>query len=91
MIAGIEGLFMACLFPWASLVREPRSIAVVEEEGIRTAQRTVRLGSCSEAPGAQAMPRNARIDVEDEDHVSYIGLAAVRCIATKEHTPDSRL
>jgi hypothetical protein len=45
-----------------------------------------------EAPGVQATPRNARIDVEELDHVlASIGSSAVRCIATKEHTPDGRL
>lgn len=40
----------------------------------------------------QAKPRDARIDVEDEDHVvSNIGFFRRPCSATKEHTPDGRL
>jgi hypothetical protein len=39
----------------------------------------------------QAVPRNARIDVEDVDHiVATIGPSVVRRIATKERTPVPR-
>lgn len=37
----------------------------------------------------QAMARDARVDVEDVDHVVvYIGSSIVPCIATKAHTSD---
>ena len=51
---------------------------------IRTAPSTVRLSSCLEPSGVQATPRNARIDVEDVDHVTAtIGWSAVLVLRPK--------
>lgn len=66
-----------------------------ERRDIRTAPTTVRLSSCLEPSGVQATPRNARIDVEDVDHViTNIGPSTRPCIATKARTvhafPDAK-
>ena len=52
------------------------------KEGCRDTA-TVRLSSCLEPSGAQATPRNARIDVEVAAHVlATMGPFAISCIAT---------
>ena len=67
--------------------RATHQSCLMKEGGIRTARQAVRLSSCLEAPAVQAMPRDARVYVEDVDHVTAnIGTSIVPCIATKEHT-----
>src|SRR5690349_6537027 len=82
-MSGIE-LFTTCLLDWAPCGRATHQ-AIDEGRDDPDGIIAVRLNSCLEASGVQAMPRNARIDVEDVDHVvPNIGASAVPCIATKE-------
>jgi hypothetical protein len=59
-------------------MRESHAPKLFEGRGYPDGTTTVRLNSCLEASGVQATPRNARIDVEDLDHVvATIGPSAV--------------
>jgi hypothetical protein len=76
-----------------------------EGRGYPDGTTTVRLRSCLEASGVQATPRNARIDVEDVDHVvatiepsavpvsrpksTHVGRALYRLILTPSGAADT--